>query len=44
VPFGDIWVDEINKLVCGPCYMMHATLVEVHDAIQKAVAKAKAWL
>lgn len=41
---GDIWVDEPNKLVCGPCYMMHANLVEVHNTIQKAVAKAKSWL
>jgi len=44
VPLGGIWVDETNKLVCAPCYMMHASLVEVHDAIQKAVAKARTWI
>jgi enhancing lycopene biosynthesis protein 2 len=43
-PLGDIWADEINKLVCGPCYMMHASLLEVHGTIQKAVAKAKSWI
>jgi len=43
-PLGDIWVDEKNKLVCGPCYMMHASLVEVHNTIQKAVSMAKSWI
>lgn len=33
----EVLVDEQNKIVTAPCYMMDANIVEIHDNIQKAV-------
>ena len=33
----EITVDKKNRIVCAPCYMMDATIVEIRDNIKQAV-------
>ena len=34
-----IVVDEANKIVTSPCYMMEASIIQIHDGIDKTCAK-----
>ncbi len=35
----EVAVDEANKIVTAPCYNMEASIVQVHDGIEKVVSK-----
>lgn len=37
-------IDEKNKIITAPCYMMEATALEVHQNIQQAVNQLMKWL
>jgi enhancing lycopene biosynthesis protein 2 len=34
---NEIEIDSTNKIVTAPCYMMEASIAEVHDNIQQAI-------
>lgn len=36
-PVTDIQIDEVNRIVTAPCYMMNASIVEVRENISQAV-------
>jgi enhancing lycopene biosynthesis protein 2 len=40
----EISVDETNKIVCAPCYMMDADILEVRNNIKQAVKAIVDWL
>lgn len=40
----EISVDETNKIVCAPCYMMDADILEVRNNIKQAVEAIVDWL
>lgn len=39
-----IAVDEKNKIVSAPCYMMEGAALDVHDNIQQAITQLFKWL
>jgi len=38
-PLGEIVVDEANKIITSPCYMMEASISQIYDGIYKACVK-----
>lgn len=40
----EVSVDEANKIVCAPCYMMNADILDVRKNIQQAVEAMTKWL
>ncbi len=40
----EVIIDEVNKIISAPCYMMDATLLEVRTNIQKALQTLKTKL
>jgi enhancing lycopene biosynthesis protein 2 len=39
-----IAIDEKNKIVSAPCYMMEGSALDVHDNIQQAIGQLFKWL
>ncbi|GIV33804.1 MAG: glyoxalase [Chitinophagales bacterium] len=40
----EIVVDEKNKIITTPCYMMEAGIRQIYDGIRKAVSRLMEWL
>jgi enhancing lycopene biosynthesis protein 2 len=40
----EIHVDEVNKIISAPCYMMDANLLDIRNNIQQAIFELKKWL
>ncbi len=40
----DVSVDDVNKIVCAPCYMMDADITDVHHNVKQAIDKLVDWL
>jgi enhancing lycopene biosynthesis protein 2 len=36
---GEIVVDETNRIITSPCYMMEASITQIYDGIEKACTK-----
>jgi len=41
---GDITVDEENKIVSAPCYLMDASIYEINVGMEKAFKRLSRWL
>ena len=41
---SEISVDENNKIICAPCYMMEATILDIRNNTQAAISQLKNWL
>lgn len=40
----EIAIDEENKIICAPCYMMEASLLDVRKNISQAIQQMDLWL
>lgn len=40
----EISIDEKNKIISAPCYMMEGSILDVHHNIQQAIAQLNVWL
>jgi enhancing lycopene biosynthesis protein 2 len=40
---GQTTIDEVNKIVTTPCYMMEASISQINEGVQKAVKKLVEW-
>jgi len=41
---SEISIDEKNKIICAPCYMMEATILDIRNNTKAAIAQLKSWL
>jgi enhancing lycopene biosynthesis protein 2 len=41
---GDVTIDEDNKIVSAPCYMMGASIYEINIGMEKAFKRLSRWL
>lgn len=44
LPLGEVLIDEENRIITAPCYMMNARISEIHENIQAAFAALKNML
>ncbi|MCH8545399.1 MAG: isoprenoid biosynthesis glyoxalase ElbB [Cryomorphaceae bacterium] len=40
----EVSVDDANKIICAPCYMMDADILDVHKNIRQAIEAMNKWL
>lgn len=44
LPLGEVLIDEENRLITAPCYMMEARISEIHQNIQAAFSALKTMI